>query len=212
MTKLPTRNKGNHDPGFFAMNEHNKASANPQSASAADEWLLVIDMQHAFGADDSVWKVEGFWEIAPRVQRLMAAYENRTIMMRYVSPVTSENGWLQYLSHYPSMRLPADDHAWDIVINHPPGIRIETRATFAKWDAEIAAVVGPDARVALCGVATECCVLATAMAAIDEGCLVSIVEDACAGATVQLHQRAIEMLSTLTPLVRITRVAEITRL
>lgn len=191
------------------MNEPGKASTNSQGSSAADEWLFVIDMQHAFGAVDSVWKVEGFWDIAPRMERLMALYENRTIMMRYVAPVTHEDGWQQYLSHYPTMRLPADDPAWDIVISHPPHTRIETRATFAKWDAQIAAVVGPNARLALCGVATECCVLATAMAAIDDGRLVRIVEDACAGATVQLHQRAIEMLSTLTPLVRITRVSEI---
>lgn len=167
------------------------------------EWLIVIDMQRAFGTPGSVWNAPGFHEIAPRIERLVAAYGDRAILTRYVPPDPIEGMWQGYFATFPSMRLPPDDPAWDIVITHPPGTRIETRATFGKWDAGIAAIVGPGAPIALCGATTECCVLATALAAVDAGHQVRVLEDACTGATAQQHQQAITLMAAFAPVIEI---------
>ncbi len=54
------------------------------------------------------------------------------------------------------------------------------------------------------GVATECCVLATALASVDAGHAVTVVSDACAGATEALHDKALTLLAQLDPLVTVT--------
>ena len=52
----------------------------------------------------------------------------------------------------------------------------------------------------LAGVATDCCVLSTALAAADAGCLVEVVADACAGSSDEAHERALEaVVEHLTP-------------
>ena len=168
------------------------------------EWLIVIDMQRAFGTAGSVWNAPGFHAIAPRIERLMAAYGERVILTRYVPPDPIEGAWRAYFAAFPSMRLPADDPAWDITLAHPAAARIETRVTFGKWDAGIAAIVGPDAPIALCGATTECCVLATALAAADAGHAVRVFEDACTGATPELHQKAIALMAAFAPVIQIT--------
>jgi nicotinamidase-related amidase len=55
----------------------------------------------------------------------------------------------------------------------------------------------------MCGVATECCVLGTALGAADAGRQVTVVSDACAGATEKLHRQAMTVLEQLAPLVRV---------
>ena len=170
-----------------------------------DEWLLVVDMQRAFGAVGGVWEVEGFWDIMPRIERLVSAYKNRVIMTRYVSPDTLQGAWIDYFHAYPSMNLPGDDPAWLIEVKETHGAPVETRTRFSKWDDHMASIIGPRARLAICGVATECCVLATVLAAIDDGRHVRLVADACAGATAEVHKSTLAILASLRPLVELVQ-------
>jgi nicotinamidase-related amidase len=62
----------------------------------------------------------------------------------------------------------------------------------------------------LAGVATECCVLATALAAADAGVRVRVVADACAGADDVSHEQALGVLRLLAPLVEVVTLAEAT--
>ena len=64
------------------------------------------------------------------------------------------------------------------------------------------AIVG-DAPLVLVGVATECCVLSTAYAAADAGRTVWVVSDACAGATRELHDQALNILGMNAPLISV---------
>jgi nicotinamidase-related amidase len=59
-------------------------------------------------------------------------------------------------------------------------------------------------------VATECCVIATALAAVDAGRAVAVVTDACAGATVEDHTRALELLALMSPMVELVTSVDIT--
>jgi nicotinamidase-related amidase len=130
-----------------------------------DEWLLVIDMQRAFADPPSPWASGDFYAALPQVERLVAAYAGRVILTRYVPPEPLTGAWVRYYEAFPSLLLPATDPAWDLKLAAPEAARIETRATFSKWDARIAALVGATTSIAICGVATECCVLGTVRAA-----------------------------------------------
>ena len=165
-----------------------------------NEWLLVIDMQRAFADAPSPWAAPGFYNVLPRIERLIAGYKGRVVLTRYVPPIPLTGAWIGYYAAFPSLLLPETDPAWELKVTAAPGAPVETRATFGKWDARMAAVVGPDSAIAICGVATECCVLSTALAAVDDARSVRVVTDACAGGTQAAHDQTIAVLSGFAPL------------
>jgi nicotinamidase-related amidase len=175
------------------------------------EWLLVIDMQRVFADPASPWAVGQFDEVLAPIETLIAAYAGRVIATRYISPQPLVGAWEGYFEKFASLLLPSDDKAWDLMLAEHLSYRTETRATFGKWDSGMAAVLGSDAPIAVCGVATECCVFATVLAAIDNGRSVRVVADACAGSSPLFHDQALSLLSTFAPLVQITRSDEILR-
>jgi nicotinamidase-related amidase len=59
------------------------------------------------------------------------------------------------------------------------------------------------------GVATDCCVLSTVLAAADAGVPVRVVGDACAGSTDDDHRKALELMALYAPLVALTSTAEV---
>jgi isochorismate hydrolase len=84
---------------------------------------------------------------------------------------------------------------------------------FSKWGPELHRLTGRAASIALCGVSTECCVLATALDAIDDGVFVRIVADACGAKTPEIHAGALSLLAGYAPqLVVSDTVAERSRL
>ena len=167
----------------------------------ATEWLLVIDMQRAFAAASSPWAAPGFYTIVPQIERLIEAYEGRVVLTRYVPPSPLTGAWIGYFAAFPSLLLPASDPVWDLDIAARDGAAVQTRATFSKWDAGMAALVGSDTAIAVCGVATECCVLGTVLAAVDDGRAVRVISDACAGGTTAAHEQTLAVLNGFAPLV-----------
>lgn len=61
----------------------------------------------------------------------------------------------------------------------------------------------------LAGVATDCCVLATALPAADAGASVTVVGDACAGSDDTAHRRALEAMAVFDPQIRVRSTAEV---
>lgn len=172
-------------------------------SAPATEWLLVIDMQTAFADAPSAWAAPGFYTVLPRIERLVAAYQGRVVLTRYVPPAPLTGAWVDYYAAFPSLLLPETDPAWDLKLTPAAGTPVETRATFAKWDMRMAALAGPGTTLAVCGVATECCVLGTVLAAVDDGRNVRVVGDACAGGTEAAHEQAIALLRGFSPLVTV---------
>ena len=89
--------------------------------------------------------------------------------------------------------------------------RVETRETFGKWDAGLAAAIGGARDIVLAGTSTDCCVLSTALAAADAGIRVQVVTDACAAPTKSDHERAIITMGMYAPLITMTSVAAVLR-
>jgi nicotinamidase-related amidase len=90
-------------------------------------------------------------------------------------------------------------------------VRVETRETFGKWDAGLAAAIDGSLEIVLAGVSTDCCVLSTALPAADAGVRVRVAADACAGLTVQDHQRALDAMALYAPLIQIETTESILR-
>jgi len=166
--------------------------------------LVVIDMQVVFADPTSPWATPGFDALVPTVRRLIDAFGPRVAYTRFVAPATPTGAWVPYYADWPFALVPADDRLYDVVDalevgDHP----VVSRTTFGKWDAELADRVGPDGRVVLVGVSTDCCVLSTALAAADAGIAVTVVSDACAGVSEVDHQRALGAMAMYGPLITI---------
>jgi nicotinamidase-related amidase len=170
--------------------------------------LVVIDMQRVFAEPGGPWAAPRFGEIVPNVAALVGSAKQLTFT-RFVAPGTPKGSWVSYYERFPFAMQPADDRMWDVVdgIGFDPG-RTISATTFGKWSHRLAARVG-DAPMLLAGVSTECCVLATAVAAADAGARVQVVADACAGASDAAHTSALQVLEYFNPQVELVTTAEV---
>ncbi|TAM68477.1 MAG: cysteine hydrolase [Microbacteriaceae bacterium] len=166
-------------------------------------WLVVIDMQLAFAAPSSQWAAEGYPEIVPTVEKLADAHRGRVVYTRFVRDPAEHGQWSAYYDRWPSFRVTPEDPVWELTLTVPAEVPVIDEPTFSKWAPQLQRVVG-DAPLRICGVATECCVLGTALAAADDGREVVVIADACAGASHELHNQALTIMDTMAPLLSVT--------
>jgi nicotinamidase-related amidase len=173
-------------------------------------WLVAIDLQRIFAEPSSPWSSPDFETAASGVARLVPAFEGRAIFTRYVAPARPEGAWRDYFAVWPFAHVPHDDPLYDLDDRFEDA-RIETRETFGKWDAGLAAAIGGAREIVLAGTSTDCCVLSTALAAADAGIRVQVVADACAAPTKSDHERAIITMGMYAPLITMTSVDAVLR-
>jgi len=177
--------------------------------AASAPWLVAIDLQPIFGDPASAWAAPRYERAAAGVARLAPAFGDRVVFTRYVAPQKPSGAWAEYFAAWPFALLPAG-HPWyalDARFGTPS--RVETRETFGKWDAGLAAATEGAAALVLAGVSTDCCVLSTALAAADAGVRVRIAADACAAPSDADQERALETMRMYAPLIEITTVDEV---
>ena len=171
------------------------------------DWLVVVDMQPAFSHPDSPWFTPGLADATPRVAELVRLFGERVLFTRFVPPERPTGSWVQYYARWAFALDPAN--AWMWALDAPwIGRPSVDSHTFAKWLPAVQGRIGDGASAVLCGVSTDCCVLATALAAVDDGAAVRVVADACAAKTPALHARALDLLGGRAPQLRITTLAE----
>jgi nicotinamidase-related amidase len=172
--------------------------------------LTVIDMQHVFADPDSPWATPRFAEAAEGVRRLLPAFGERVTFTRFLPPDRPTGAWRAYYDQWPFALQPPDAPLWQLTDDFATAARhVLDAPTFGKWTPELASLVGPESRLVLAGVSTDCCVLSTALAAADAGAEVLIAADACAGADDDSHTRALQIMDLYRPLIRVTTVAEV---
>lgn len=179
----------------------------------ADEgsWLVVIDPQAIFASPDSAWGSPFFADVIPRIRELAASFGDRVIVTRWMPTADRSTSWGTYFAAWPFADQPADDPLFDLV---PDAIGLSPHPTldlptFGKWGGDIEAIVGRGAHVVLTGVATDCCVISTALAAADAGAHVTVVADACAGSTASNHEAAMQVMGLYPPQITITDTAAV---
>jgi len=168
-----------------------------------DPWLVLVDLQRIFGAEDSPWAAPRYDEAAAVCAELIERFAPRVVLTRFVAPTDPQGAWKPYYEQFPFALVPADDPLYDLTDPFSgKDFPVVTRTTFGKWGHELAGLVG-DAPIVVGGVSTDCCVLSTVLAAADDGVPVTVVADACAGASDVDHERALEAMRLYAPLVEV---------
>jgi nicotinamidase-related amidase len=172
--------------------------------------LVVIDMQRLFGDPSSPWATPGYPSIVGSVDELTAAFgPDRTTFTRFLIPERWDGSWVPYYREWEAVTRPEAGTLQELT--EPWASRRPAtldRTTFSKWGDELRAAAGSSGTLVLCGVATDCCVIATALPAADAGMFVRVVGDACAGATPAQHEGALTVMRGFAPQIEVTTVAE----
>ena len=173
--------------------------------------LVVIDMQRVFAEADSPWVVPGFAGLVPAVERLAVAFGDRVVFTRFVrfdeSP--GPGAWSDYYALHPFFLRPEAEELTHLAEPFASrDVPILEAPTFSKYGPQLEALAGPERKIVLCGVATECCVISTALSAVDAGMRVRVVGDACAGATPAGHDAALTVMRGYEGQLSITTVEE----
>ncbi|WP_197023245.1 cysteine hydrolase family protein [Arthrobacter sp. MA-N2] len=173
------------------------------ATGGAKRHLVVIDMQRAF-REAGEWHVPRYDEAARAIAALSASGMD-PILTRFVPDPEEKGSWSSYYDRWQSMRLDPADQLWDIELQ---GVEVSGSIdlpTFSKWGEELAERIPVGEEMVLTGVATDCCILATALGAADAGRYVTVVEDACAGQSDAAHDQALVLLELLSPMVRVVK-------
>ena len=171
--------------------------------SSAAAWLVIIDAQAIF-ADPatSPWGSPLWAETVPRIREAVEQHDGPVAFTRFVADPAPQGSWVDYYEAWPFAQVPDTDPLYALVPElagfAADGAPVVTMPTFGKW-AGLAAIVGPSAHVTLAGVATDCCVLSTALAAADAGATVRVTSELCAGSTPENHARALAAMEFYAP-------------
>ncbi|MDR0283433.1 MAG: cysteine hydrolase [Propionibacteriaceae bacterium] len=181
-------------------------------------WLVVIDMQTVFGGADSPWAAPRFGELIEPTRRLCEAYAPNVVFTRYLSPADPQGAWRPYFADWPFALQPPDAPLWDIVpeLADLPGRSrgLDGRGgtldaeCFSKWGRDLAELAGQAGRLVLTGVSTDCCVIATALAAADAGVETWVVKEATTGIDDPTTKQALYIMSLFGPLLKIVSLDE----
>ncbi|WIE63553.1 isochorismatase family protein [Curtobacterium sp. MCLR17_036] len=176
-----------------------------------DAWLVVVDMQQVFSGE-SPWATPRYDHAGYAIEHLLPRFTGRTVFTRFVAPAQPEGAWVPYYRDWPFALVPDADPLYALTEPFASaaadrGDPVVTEPTFGKWGTGLQAVVGDHPHLVLTGVSTDCCVLSTALAAADAGATVTVVADACAGASDADHDRALDVMRLYAPLITVVDAA-----
>ena len=98
------------------------------------------------------------------------------VYTRYVAPIPPKDAWVDYFKDWPQFLVPPDDPMYDLTDETAAlaeGHQVVDRTTFGKWGQQLIDAIGGAKKITVCGVATDCCVLTTVLAAADNGVAVA---------------------------------------
>jgi nicotinamidase-related amidase len=173
-------------------------------------WFVAIDLQRVFGDPSSAWCAPRYAAAAANVVRLTAAFPERAVFTRFVAPGTPTGAWVPYYQEFPWALEPADSRLYELTDEVAAvATRTVVATTFGKWTDGLRRVVGEQPSLVVAGVATDCCVISTVLAAADAGASVTVVTDACAGSSDDNHQKALDVMALYAPLVDLATTNEV---
>jgi len=172
---------------------------------SAAPWLVAVDFQRVFGDPTSEWRAPRYAAAAANAARLAERFGDRSVFTRFVAPQRPEGAWVPYYEQFPWALEPPDSWLYELTDEVAAHVtRTVEATTFGKWGPDLRRIVGEHPELVVAGVATDCCVISTVLAATDAGASVTVVTDACAGSTDENHQKALDVMALYAPLVSFT--------
>lgn len=177
-----------------------------------DAWLVVIDPQRIFADPSSEWVSPMFDPALPQIKALRSGFgAGRTILTRWVPGTERVGSWGPYFERWPFADRSATDPVFDLVT---PAAGWSSRrtldvSTFGKWGEGLTRITGPAPTLVLVGVSTDCCVISTALPAVDAGATVVVAADACAGSSEHHHAAALQVMGLYAPQIVVTDAAAV---
>lgn len=167
--------------------------------------LVVIDPQRIFADPSSEWASPVFAEAYAAIRRLAPRFAGRVTVTRWLPTADRSTAWGDYFRTWPFADVPADDPLYELVdgaaeLSEAPPV---DEPTFGKWGPALAERAGEDPHLVLTGVATDCCVISTALAAADAGVQVTVVSDACGHSTAENGRAALHIMGLYDPQIRV---------
>lgn len=162
--------------------------------------LALIDLQRIFADPKSGWATPDFDRVIEPTKQLIELFTPDVVFTRFVAPEEPTGAWVPYYEEFPFALQPPDADDYQLV-DEFKGAPTLDKTTFGAWGPELAARSGK--RLVLGGVTTDCCVISTALAAVDAGIRVQVVEEACAGSTDDNHRKAIDIMRLYAPMLEI---------
>lgn len=177
-----------------------------------DALLVVVDMQRVFADPDSPWSIPDFATLEKPIARLLTAFGERAVFTRFVVPDEPTGSWGTYFREWSFALEPGAEELFELAAPWSEYSRRPIdKPTFSAYGSQLQFLIHQwgVSTLVLCGVSTECCVLATALAAADDGMAVRIARDACASVDRATHAAALQVaLTGFAPLITLTSVDE----
>lgn len=175
-------------------------------------WLLVIDPQRIFADPSSDWCSPFFEDTMPVIRQLAAHVgPERTIVTRWLPTADRSTAWGEYFAAWPFADVPAGDALYELVDGARTLSALPTvdEPTFGKWGEQLAGIVGHAPELWVTGVSTDCCVIATVLAAADAGVRVKVVTDGVAASTTENGKAALDVMALFPPQVELVSSEEL---
>lgn len=169
-------------------------------------WLVVIDHQRIFADPGSTWCAPEFAATVAPVRALAEHFAGRVVLTRWLPARDRAGSWRQYFETF-GFADQDDDHELFALVGSATAIDASgvtvggtlDQRTFGKYGPDLLAITGANPHLVLVGVSTDCCVLSTALAAVDDGATVTVIADACAGSSALNHQKALDVMALYAP-------------
>ncbi|WP_265446380.1 cysteine hydrolase family protein [Flexivirga meconopsidis] len=168
--------------------------------------LIVIDVQQVFTDPHSPWGSPMAQTVVPRIAGRISSYDGTVVATRYLAPPDPKGAWQEYFERWPFALQPPDSaiYAFDPLVapllDQAP---VVDAPTFGKWDTALRTAIGPVQSVDLVGIATDCCVLSTALAIADTGIRTRVWAPGCAGSSPEEHRNALGIMRLYEPLIEV---------
>ena len=172
--------------------------------------LALIDLQRIFADPGSGWATPGFERVIAPTKELLEIFGSDVVFTRFVAPEKPTGSWVAYYQEFPFALQPPESADYQLVDEFKGAATLD-KTTLGKWGPELAEAAAPDGRLVLGGVTTDCCVISTALAAVDAGIQVQVVEEACAGSTTDNHHKALDIMRLYAPMLEVVTIDQLRR-